>query len=386
MIDNIFFELLQVALGTRDSLSRLPSAKEWKELYETAKKQSLVGVCFAGVQRLGADANDGFARIGISEMLYLTWMGMAAKIQQKNEIVNKQCVALQKQLFADGYRSCILKGQSVACLYTSTSSAQASSDLSGLRQSGDIDVLIDAPRKGVIRYVKKLCPEVKSLMSHHIDFPIWEDTMVEMHFIPAQLCNPFKQRRLERWYRAESERIFERRQTLGNGSEIVAPDAQFNLVYILLHIYKHLFAEGIGLRQLMDYYFVLRTSSAEELNSAKVQKTLKSLGLEKFAGATMWVLAEVFGLPKEYMICEPNSEEGKWLLEDIMRNGNMGHGREEWVKPDDSAWFRFRKMVVANVRLLKHYPSETLWFPYFKLWHYPWRKYMERKLRNNSII
>ena len=174
--------------------------------------------------------------------------------------MNKQCVALQEQLFADGFRSCVLKGQSVASLY--------GEHLSELRQSGDIDVLIDAPRKEVINYVMKHCPEVNSLMSHHIEFPIWKDTMIEMHFLPAQLCNPFKQRKLELWYRSESE-----------------------------------------------------------------------------------------------------------------RNGNMGHGREDWIKPNDNAWLRFRKMVAANVRLLWHYPSETLWFPFFKLWHYPWRKFMERKLK-----
>ena len=116
----------------------------------------------------------------------------------------------------------------------------------------------------------------------------------------------------------------EHRQILGNGSEIVAPDAQFNLVYILLHIYKHLFVEGIGLRQLMDYYFVLRTSGAEDLNNVKVRKALKSLGLEKFVSAVMWVLAEVFGLPEECMISEPDRKEGEWLLGDIMRNGTWG--------------------------------------------------------------
>ena len=379
MIEKIFFELLQVAVGTRDELSRMLSAKDWDELYEIAKKQSLVGVCFAGVRRLGFSSYKNENHLtpsntsNLSELQYRTWMGMAARIQQRNEILNKQCVALQEQLFADGFRSCVLKGQSVASLY--------SEHLSELRQSGDIDVLIDAPRKEVINYVMKHCPEVNSLMSHHIEFPIWKDTMIEMHFLPAQLCNPFKQRKLELWYRSESERILEHRQILGNGSEIVAPDAQFNLVYILLHIYKHLFAEGIGLRQLMDYYFVLRTSGAEDLHNVKVRKALKSLGLEKFVSAVMWVLAEVFGLPEECMISEPDRKEGEWLLGDIMRNGNMGHGREDWVKPNDNAWLRFRKMVAANVRLLWHYPSETLWFPFFKLWHYPWRKFMERKLK-----
>lgn len=85
MIEQLFFELIRVAICTQDSLSYIPKPKEWIVLYDMAKKQSLVGVCFAALQRLGAKADEGFTHIGISEMLYLTWMGMAAKIQQKNE-------------------------------------------------------------------------------------------------------------------------------------------------------------------------------------------------------------------------------------------------------------------------------------------------------------
>lgn len=79
-MDELFFELILVAICTQESLSRLPLAREWGELYKAAKKQSLVGVCFAALQRLGADADEGFARIGMSEIQYFTWMGMAAKI------------------------------------------------------------------------------------------------------------------------------------------------------------------------------------------------------------------------------------------------------------------------------------------------------------------
>ena len=151
-IDTLFFELIRVAIGTQESLSRLPSEREWDKLYKMAKKQSLVGVCFAGLQRLGADADEGFARIGMSEMLYLTWMGMTAKIQQKNQIVDEQCVILGERLKAEGYSYAILKGQGVASLY--------SEHLLGLRQSGDIAVQdvqeVFELARGMIRYLDEL--------------------------------------------------------------------------------------------------------------------------------------------------------------------------------------------------------------------------------------
>ena len=116
-INELFFDLIRVSIGTQNTLSRLPSEAEWEELFEMAVKQSLVGVCFAALQRLGADADEGFARIGMSEDLYFDWMGTAAQINMKNELVNRQCVELQKRLTAEGFRSSILKGQGVAALY-----------------------------------------------------------------------------------------------------------------------------------------------------------------------------------------------------------------------------------------------------------------------------
>ena len=111
MIEKSFFELIQVALGVRTCLTHSPSEDDWCQLYELAKKQSLVGICFAAVQKFKLQQQCP------PELLYLTWMGMAAKIQQRNEVVNRQCVDLQKRLSADGFRSYIMKGQAVASLY-----------------------------------------------------------------------------------------------------------------------------------------------------------------------------------------------------------------------------------------------------------------------------
>lgn len=51
-INKLFFELIRVTIGNQVCLSHTPSADEWCDLYAMAKKQSLVGVCFAGVQKL----------------------------------------------------------------------------------------------------------------------------------------------------------------------------------------------------------------------------------------------------------------------------------------------------------------------------------------------
>ena len=51
-INQLFFELIRVAIGNAVCLSQTPTTAEWNALYAMAKEQSLVGICFAGVQRL----------------------------------------------------------------------------------------------------------------------------------------------------------------------------------------------------------------------------------------------------------------------------------------------------------------------------------------------
>ena len=50
-IEQLFFELLRVSIGVSGCLSKTSTNEEWKALYDMAKKQSLVGVYFAGVQK-----------------------------------------------------------------------------------------------------------------------------------------------------------------------------------------------------------------------------------------------------------------------------------------------------------------------------------------------
>lgn len=366
-MNKLFFELVQVALGKRVCLSHTPRstgsglafADEWKALYDMAKKQSLVGVCFAGVQRLQTQRQEP------PEMLYLTWMGMAAKIQQRNQTVDEQCVALQKRLAADGLRSAFLKGQGVASLY--------SEHLRGLRQSGDIDVYVQGGMKKVMEWCRGIEPSLTYDYVHtHVD--VFPDTEVEIHYRYGCLYNLDCNRRLQKWF-AKNEEFVETELACG---KIWVPSARFNVVYQLHHIYRHLFVEGIGLRQLMDYYFVLKSldkKACEETASAKniknIRETLDILGLLKFAGAVMYVLEAVFGMEREYMICEPDEKEGKYLLERIMETGNFGHNREKKNGGFVAEWMG---IVKHSMHLAMHYPSEALSAPIWHVYHFFWKR------------
>lgn len=353
-MNNTFFELIQVAIGTRICLSHTPSADEWGELYAMAKKQSLLGVCFAGVQKLVNQRQEP------PEMLYLTWMGMAAKIQQRNEVVNRQCVELQAKLAANGFKSSVLKGQGVGLLYAE--------HLRGLRQSGDIDVWMDGGFERVNGWVQRVAP-TNVVNQHHVDLNVFEGTEVEAHYHPINMTNPWRQRVLKGFIRKCEDSCL----SCVNDGSIHTPTIEFNLVFLMVHIFHHLFTEGVGLRQLMDYYFVLRNTNRYEL-PANYSLIFRQLGLEQFASALMWVMEYVFALPKEKMLWKPNERDGRFLLEEIMRSGNFGKQDERQMGLYDSKWNSFWMVHMKTFRFWRFDHWAWLWSPIERIRGYVWRR------------
>lgn len=392
-MQELFFELIRVSIGTAGCLSHTPSADEWGKLYDMSKKQSLVGVCFAGVQRLQTQRQEP------PEMLYLTWMGMAAKIQQRNEVVNRQCVDLQKRLSADGFRSYIMKGQANAALYQcgvkngSECKEGKESSLSALRQSGDIDIYLEGGFEKVNEYIQRVCPtdDMNELEMHCAFFP---DTEVEVHFKPFVMDGP-KDRILQRFFDSCAEENFnntlnlvgERSRTT-NQSEpltIVAPTSKFNLVHQLVHIHHHLFYEGVGMRQLMDYYFVLRAANKEvsegSIKFQEVSNVITELGLSRFAAALLWVIGYVFegknletSETLQTLGIKPNEADGRFLLEEIMLSGNFGKQDERQRGLYDSKWNSFWMVHFKTFRMWRFDHWAWLWSPIWRIKGFAWRK------------
>lgn len=367
----LFFELIRVVIGTQESLSRLPSRKEWKSLYDMAMKQSLIGVCFAALQRLGADADDGFARIGISEMLYLTWMGMAAKIQQKNEQLNAQCVEVQKRFLDDGLETCILKGQGVTSYYND--------DVRMLRQSGDIDIWVNGTWQDVMDYVNVRTPSREFDMKHtHLE--IFDDTIVEVHWWPSMPVNPLHERRLQNFYRDQAPVQCRHEVMLPDGvRKIMAPDAKFEAIHVLFHIFNHFLYEGVGLRQMMDLYFVLVNGGLSDSERKEVSDIVEKGGLKRFAPTAMWVLEKVFGMRHEYAICGTDENLGKVLLAEIIEGGNFGHDSKENKLVNESFMKRMIRRLKRRIRLVKYNPVGLLCSPFTKLRVLLWKRMVIKK-------
>ena len=359
-MSQLFFEMIRVALHRQNSLSHIPSTKEWVGLYHIAEKQALLGVCFYAIRRLDEQGQS----VNIPEAIRMQWLGVTAQIQRRNEVLNRRCEELHKRLRDAGFRSCILKGQSMAGIYNLDLNFNAGCNLGIYRQSGDIDVWVDGDRKHVMEYVNSIAP-TSNVRWLHTQLDVFDDAAVEVHFMPSYLECPWHNRALQRFFDSEMEACF----ASGKCTD------RFNQVFILAHAFRHLFSEGVGMRQLMDYYFVLHNLTLNLNVNHNANATFRSFGMERFAKAVMWVMQEVFGLESEYLLCEPSEKYGKVLLEEVMKSGNFGH-QDERVNciHNESAIHRFWRIGVYNCRVMSFSPWTVICSPLWRLWHWCWRK------------
>ena len=353
-----FFDFLQFCIGSVEKIPASIKEADWKVLYAIAKKQALTGVLFHGIKQLPKE-------LAPDAGLLMQWMGMAQNIRQQNIRLFLDSAKVCKKFKDVGFRNCILKGQGNALLYPDPY----------MRTSGDIDIYLDGGRNRVMQYINKVCPN-QVMRYHHVDFPVMK-TAIEVHFTPSYMFYPVHNRRMQKWFKEVMDLQCSNVVTLPDGyGEITMPTTSFNVIYILSHLYRHVFTEGIGLRQLIDYYFVLVKSEERRVkNLTALQHELKYLGLWKFAGAVMYVLHETLGLPEEKMIAPKNVNEGRFLLAEIMQGGNFGqYDTRLGSKENEGKLHRYLRMSLRNLRFVKHYPTEALSEPLFRTWFAVWKK------------
>ena len=338
-MNNLFVELLQVSLGTREVLTRAPKDGEWNNLFVESRRQGMEGVLLNGIEHLPDE-------IRPPKDLLLQWIGLAQMIESTHSLHEKRASELTKRFQDGGFESCVLKGIGTAQLYPRST----------MRLCGDIDLWVNGRRKDVVRWLNTQC-KLDSPVWHHEVTHFYNDVETEIHIFPTWLYNPLQNYRLQRFFEQKKKTIM---VVCHNGYN--KPTVDFEVVFSLVHSFHHFLEEGVGLRHVVDYFYILKSLPAYKKEG--VVKELKRFCLLKLASAMMWILQQVCGMSSDYLICEPNEKEGRFLLDEIMRGGNFGHYRNDKRK---------RNTVARMLTLLPHYPSEVLWVVPWKFWHKVWR-------------
>ena len=381
----IFFEFLRFCIGTVQEVPSSLKGADWRVLYAMARKQCLVGVLFDGIKRLPAD-------VGMDKGLLFQWVAQNQTLRKANARLDKAAVEVAEWFGRKGFRTCVLKGQGNALLYPPGME----------RTPGDIDLWVDGGDRKVVSFVRSLSPDEK-VCYHHIGFPEYNGVEVEVHFRPSFLFCFRHNRCLQGYYERVMDEQFAHRVKLGGQGEVAVPKAEFNLIFQLTHIFTHLMNEGIGLRQLLDYFFLLKNTdfggntdgdgfllntdctdntdkdggNADGVDRRLLQDELRRLGLWEFAGAVMYIMKEVFGLEDNRLIVPPDVKRGRLVLKEVLEAGNFGqYDKRNWF--GHSALGHNLQRLYRDMRLVRYFPEEALSEPFFRIWHFFWRKRIVR--------
>ena len=403
-IEKSLFEVVQVAAGNRSSLSSVLTQDEWQQLYGLLSKHTLLGIGYVAIQKLPEEQWP-------PKMLVLKWTSVATAISHQNKTLNEECKSLCEEFRHDGVASVVIKGPSNLQNYPE--------ELRWYRTPGDIDLWCEA-RNGVeigemvkgeviksefhgIAGVIEYCKQYERcrgrdipwhrVLYYHCELKSDNGITIEPHYRISYLHSPVRNHRLQKWFKNQFDVCLQNKCQLG----FPVLTSSVNVVYQLVHLYRHVFEGGIGLRQLMDYYFELRVwhndvMECKDLQSQgmwseglgtpvmskeEVMAVIRSFGMGKFASAVMYVLEEVFAIPTHYYICKPNEKEGKKLLAEIMQGGNFGQydNRDAALKKGGMMKHGLWKLKRVT-RLVWSYPEEALWEPVFRVYHLIWRIFL----------
>lgn len=344
-------------MGRMTSFEKDPTPATWDMLFGMAKTQSLIGVLYDATLQLPEHQRPPKEMQG-------QWKELAEKISDIHSRHQRHIDELSPLMARLGLRGCILKGTGLSVLYPRPAS----------RMCGDIDLWVAGRRRAIIDAFRDAGYRVHNVVYQEAKADVFGDTELEIHFHASKMYNPFCNARLQRWLSKNAP--FAGGQG-GSSAErqpaLTYPSAPFNAVFCMAHMYRHYLEGGIGMRQMMDYYYVLRQLTPEGRDYA--WKALRHLGMKKFTGAVMTSMWFNFGLEDEYLLCPKDIKLGGRLVNDVIAMGNFGvRDARNYSSEDEkplATFVRKNRRVFSNLR---YYPREVIWSPFARLSQFVWRK------------
>lgn len=378
MILQDFCSLLQIATGKQTHLSHVLSDEEWKNIYNLAKKQALLGIAFEGVKKLP----QGQWPTGD---IVLNWTMTTEAIKRRNMRTTDACLHLTKELAKEGFDVCILKGQANHIYYDRLGSEQS---LGMLRVCGDMDAWIwpkekvKHPIRSIIDYYKQKSI-LMSLCHLHAEVKAVGGVPIEIHFRPSFLNSPWRNRCFQKLFQtAKFENV-----EIDKCGIVKKLRVDYDLIFQMNHIYRHLLDEGVGMRQVLDFYVLLKEYNKEQneqtelMNRSEIMLHIRTCGMRCFASALMFVLQDMFEISNDELLCAASEKHGTFLLDEMMAAGNFGHYDERMKTLEvrkgklsyqlQKAQRRFKR----NLRFLTSYPEEVICEPFARVYHFVWRKF-----------
>ena len=349
MNEKFYIDFLRWCIHPTATLPSCVDDINWQELLSFAKKQTIIGIYWQGIQRLEDVVNKP------SEDDVMDWMGKYTKIVRRNTKTDDAVAWLANFMHSNDIGFFVFKGQTVASYYPTPE----------IRTSGDVDFYVF--KKDWCRAKSLLEKEVTITDDHsgqHLEFTK-DGVPFEMHYHTAVFASGSKQRYWDELIESYFDDVLDHVEI--NGVEVPTLPPTLNSIYLFVHIYHHFLKEGIALRQFIDWMMFFEAKH-DEIVVSELTAKLERLGLLRAFKVFGAVLTEVLGMETKYFPYSLTDNDKKYvdrILAIVLRYGNFGkYGRKE----KQSGWKHSLETGLRSIRHITQFfwlsPAENLlWIP-----------------------
>lgn len=288
----MLIELLQAALGIRNSLSRIPSDAEWGNVYTLAVSHGVVGVLYGCIERLPKEQRP-------PKELLLEWFGQADCYRRMYERQRKAVESLNELWRNKGLTVLELKGDSIGKFYPRPE----------LRYSCDYDCLLSDYEQGN-RLVEQEGVAVNRDFYKNSSF-VWDGLYVENH----QFCTPVRGSRAMKQLEVVLRRLVSEENMV-----------DFNALFLMEHLWSHFFEDALTLKQLTDW-IVFYKEFHSTVDWSLVEKQAKDCGFWLFSIAINKITQNILS---SSLIMSDLTESERRLWQSIMNGGGSIEMNNGW--------------------------------------------------------
>ena len=304
-----------------------------------AEEQGVVGLVAAGIEHV----TDGRP----AKKDVLQFIGRTVQMEQRNQAMNYFIGVLVEKMKEEGIFTLLVKGQGVAQCY----------ERPLWRPSGDVDFLLDAGNyRKAKAYLLPLSSSNKNeeRYSQHLGISI-DPWYVEIHGTLRSGLSA----RVDRMIDAVQTEVFREgkvRTWKNDATEVYLPAPDHDVFLVFTHFIKHLYKEGVSLRQVCDWCRLLWIYRSE-LDVALQERWLRKAGLMGEWQAFAALAVKYLGMPEEAMPFYDSrfKIKGSRLVEFILGGYSGNKVKDTWQIAKIFPWkaLRYAPSIFLNVNWLK---------------------------------
>lgn len=316
------------------------TAADWEAIYTLARRQTVCGICYAAYCRLPGSLLPGAP-------LLPRWVARVNAIETANSRMGAAVGSLVASFRSARLHPVVQKGLSVARYYPAPE----------LRECGDIDLWFGPREMGAaLDIVRRSGAPVKTHPDGSRSF-VSHGFTVELHPRLINLSAPRARRRLEalvRSYAADTGR-----------GDLPSPSPLLELLLIDVHIMRHAFGTGIGLRQICDY-MLASAALAGRYSRDEFARACADLGIARWtallnAFAISYLGADAGVLPPSGYAGRRPLPVGA-LMKIVAEGGNFGLHRHAGSARRAGGKLHTVAMLLRRSRMaLSIAPAEAFW-------------------------